>query len=98
MPVPEERLEPIREYLRHAFPQWELADQWDGHHEAHSFRLTRAGNPVHLLKVSREFLEDNEPAEIAAITEGRGVAAVLRQAAQHRVLLTNNGIAELPPA
>lgn len=97
MPVPEERLEPVRNYLRLAFPQWELADQWDGQHEAHSFRLTRHRDPVHLLKVSREFLDDHQPAEIAAIIEQRRVANALRHSAQHRVLLTNAGLAELPP-
>jgi hypothetical protein len=97
MPVAEERLEPVRNYLRNAFPNWELADQWDGHREAHSFRLILHGEPVHLLKVSREFFEDSELAEIALIIEQRGVANALRHSAEHRVLLTNAGLSELPP-
>jgi len=97
MPVPEDRLVPVRQYLAQAFAGWELADQWDGQREAHSFRLTRHQSPVHLLKVSRELLEDNQPAEITLILQHHGVAQALAQTPQHRVLLTNQGLSALPP-
>ena len=98
MPVAEERLAPIRQYLAQAFPDWELADQWDGNREAHTFRLEKHREPIHLLKVSRELLDDNQPAEIAAIIAGRGVADALRQFPTHRLLLTTRGLSDLGPA
>jgi hypothetical protein len=95
MPVPEERLEPVREYLREAFPDWELADQGDGIRGAHTFRLTGQNALVHVLKVSRELLDDNQPAEISAILAHRGVAQALRDVADHRLLLTSHGLSRL---
>ena len=97
MPVPEERLASVRAYLQHEFEDWNLADQWDGNTQSHAFRLTKHGEPVHLLKVSREFLEDNQPAEIAAAVAHWNAAGALRAALQHRVLMTSNGLQLLPP-
>jgi hypothetical protein len=97
MPVAEEGLEPVREYLRQTFPDWELADQWDGHREAHSFRLTKPRQPVHLIEVSRELLDDNQPAQISAILAARGISQALRAAASHRLLLTSHVLEEMGP-
>ena len=94
-PVSEERLEPVRAYLRQAFPDWELADQWDGDLEAHSFRLYRHREPVHLLKVSRNVLDDNRPEELSAMLGNRNTAQALRQAQAHRLILTSNGLAPI---
>ena len=98
MPIPEERLEAVRNYLREAFPGCELSDQADGIRGAHSFRLTRQGSPAHMLKVSRELLEDNQPAQISAILAHRAAAQALRDAADHRLLLTSHGLSRLAPA
>ena len=88
----------MRRYLRAAFADWELADQWDWAREAHSFRLVSHQQPVHLLKVSRELLDDNEPARISAILAASSVAAALRATPGHRLLLTSDGLSELDPA
>jgi len=90
--IPEERLAPIRSYLRAAFPDWELAERWDGDHEAHAFRLTKCHEPVHLLRVSRNVLDDNEPDQLAALVAQRGVAQALRNTDGHHILLTTHGL------
>jgi hypothetical protein len=98
MPIAQERIQAVRAYLEQAFPDWELADRWDGNHECHTFRLTRRQEDVHLLRVSRNVLDDNEPHTIAAILVGSGVAYALRHSAHHRLLLASHGLVELGPA
>lgn len=94
-PVPEERLERVRVYLRQAFPDWELADRWDGDHECHAFRLTKHREPVHLLRVSRTVLDDNQPEELSVLLAARGVINALREVEHHRLLLTTHGLVSI---
>ncbi|MGH8687353.1 MAG: hypothetical protein ACREVQ_06555 [Burkholderiales bacterium] len=90
--ISEERLEAVREYLHRVFPDWALAERWDGDHEAHSFLLKKAREPVHLLKVSRTVLDGCGPRKIAVLLEGHHVADELRRAQSHRLLLTDHGL------
>ncbi len=90
--IAEERLDAVRKYLHQVFPDWALAERWDGEHEAHSFLLKKAREPVHLLKVSRALLDDNGPRKLAGLLEGRQVAHALRKAEKHRLLLTERGL------
>lgn len=91
-PVREEKLEPARAYLRLSFQDWELEDRWDWEREANTYRLYRHRQPIYLLKVSRELLDDNLPAQITAILEQSRVAEAMQQAEGHRILLTSNGM------
>jgi hypothetical protein len=90
--IAEERLDAVRKYLLHVFPDWALAERWDDDHEAHTFLLKKAREPVHLLKVSRAVLDDLGPRKLAGLLEARQVASALRKADKHRLLLTARGL------
>ncbi|MGE3162554.1 MAG: hypothetical protein AB7K53_11020 [Burkholderiales bacterium] len=90
--VAEDRLEAVRRYLHDVFPDWALAEGWDGEHEAHTFLLKKPHEPLHLLKVSRTVLDDFGPRKLAGLLEDRQVARALRKAEKHRVLLTARGL------
>lgn len=90
-----ERLDAVREYLREVFPDWALAERWDGEHEAHSFLLKKPSEPVHLLKVSRSVLDHCGPKKLAGLLEGHQVAQALRKAEKHRLLLTQRGLDQI---
>lgn len=92
MRIAEERLEAVRKYLHQVFPDWALAERWDDDHEAHTFLLKKPREPVHLLKVSRAVLDDLGPRKLAGFLEGHHVAAELRKAGSHRLLLTARGL------
>lgn len=90
--VAEERLEAVRRYLHEVFPDWALAERWDGDHEAHTFLLKKPREPLHLLKVSRAVLDDCGPRKLAGLLEDRQVARALRKADKHRLMLTARGL------
>lgn len=90
--IAEERLEAVRSYLHQLFPDWALAERWDGDHEAHSFLLKKPHEPVHLLKVSRAVLDDCGPRKLAGLLEGHQVAHALRRAEKHRLMLSARGL------
>ncbi len=90
--IAKERVDAVRKYLHQVFPDWALAERWDGEHEAHSFLLKKAREPVHLLKVCRAVLDDNSPRKLAGLLEGRQVANALRKAEKHRLMLTERGL------
>jgi hypothetical protein len=90
--IAEERLEAVRRYLHEVFPDWALAERWDGEHEAHSFLLKKPREPVHLLKVSRTVLDDCGPRKLVGLLEGHQVASALRKAEKHRLLLSQRGL------
>lgn len=90
--IAEDRLEAVRVYLHQLFPDWALAERWDGEHEAHSFLLKKPREPVHLLKVSRVVFDEYGPRKLAGLLEGQQVASALRKAEKHRLLLTRRGL------
>ncbi len=90
--IAEERLDAVRKYLHHVFPDWAIAEGWDGDHEAHTFLLKKPREPVHLLKVSRTLLDDCGPRKLAGLLEGHQVAHALRKAAHHRLMLSARGL------
>jgi hypothetical protein len=90
--ISKERLDAVREYLRQVFPDWALAESWDGDREAQNFLLKKPSEPLHLLKVSRAVLDDCGPRKLAGLLIGRQVANALRKAEKHRLLLTERGL------
>jgi hypothetical protein len=90
--IAEERLDAVRKHLHQVFPDWALAERWDDDHEAHTFLLKKPREPVHQLKVSRAVLDDLAPRKLAGFLEGHHVAAELRKAATHRLMLTARGL------
>jgi hypothetical protein len=83
----EDCLESIREYLRNAFPDWTVIDALDNGRDAHVFRISRPREPIHVLTVHRQVLEDHTPAELVRLLAERRVAQAMRDAPVHRVLL-----------
>lgn len=90
--IAEERLEAVRRYLGEVFPDWALAERWDGDHEAHTFLLKKPREPLYLLKVSKSVLDDCGPRKLAGLLEGYQVAYALRKAEKHRLMLTASGL------
>jgi hypothetical protein len=74
------------------FPDWALAERWDGDHEAHTFLLKKPREPLYLLKVSKAVLDDFGPRKLAGLLEGYQVAHALRKAEKHRLMLTSRGL------
>ena len=83
-------IDSIRDYLRLAFRDWQLRNDWDHERDAHVFRLARHPAPIHLLTVPRALVEDNGPAQMIRLLASRGVAQALRAAPAHRVCLTTD--------
>ncbi len=90
--VAKDRLDAVRNYLHEVFPDWALAESWDGDREAQNFLLKKQSEPLHLLKVSRKVLEDFGPTRLGRLLQGYQVASALRKAEKHRVLLTQHGV------
>lgn len=90
--IAEERLEAVRRYLLQLFPDWALAERWDGDKEAHTFLLKKPREPVYLLKVSRAVLDDCGPRKLSGLLEGHQVGHALRRAEKHRLMLTARGL------
>lgn len=90
--ISEERLEAVRRYLGEVFPDWALAERWDGDHEAHTFLLKKPREPLYLLKVSKSVLDNCGPRKLAGLLEGYQVAYALRKAEKHRLMLTARGL------
>lgn len=90
--VAEERLEAVRKYLEALFPDWALAERWDGDKDAHTFLLKKPREPLYLLKVSKAVLDDCGPRKLAGLLEGHQVAHALRKADKHRLMLTARGL------
>jgi hypothetical protein len=90
--ISKERLDAVRAYLREDFPDWALAESWDGDREAQNFLLKKPREPLHLLKVSRTVLDQCGPRKLAGLLEGHQVASALRRAEKHRLLLTQRGL------
>jgi hypothetical protein len=93
--ISKERLDAVREYLRQVFPDWALAESWDGDREAQNFLLKKPREPLHLLKVSRAVLDECGPRKLAGLLEGHQVASALRRAEKHRLLLTQRGLDQI---
>ena len=93
--ISKDRLDAVRGYLREVFPDWALAESWDGDREAQNFLLKKPREPLHLLKVSRSVLDQCGPRKLAGLLEGYQVASALRKAEKHRVLLTQRGVDKL---
>ena len=90
--VAKDRLDAVRNYLHEVFPDWALAESWDGDREAQNFLLKKPSEPLHLLKVSRAVLELCGPKKLAGLLADRQVAHALRRAEKHRLLLTQRGL------
>lgn len=93
--ISKERLDAVREYLQQVFPDWALAESWDGDREAQNFLLKKPREPLHLLKVSRAVLDQCGPRKLAGLLEGYQVASALRRAEKHRLLLTQRGLDQI---
>lgn len=93
--VPKERLDAVRDYLHRVFPDWALADSWDGDREAQTFLLKKPREPLHLLKVSRALLEHCAPEKLSGLLEGHHVDRELRKADKHRLILTQRGLHQI---
>ena len=59
---------------------------------SHFYRVDRAGQVAHRVYVSREFLSDQSPDEIALLFHHWGIAAKIRGAGLRTVTVTNAGV------
>jgi len=88
---PEEKLNVVRNYLRNEFPGYDLHDRYDFDRVAHTFRLT-SENKVHLVTVSREFLDDHNASEISSSLEKSQLGNCFQGENILRAIVTNHGI------
>src|SRR3989449_8211897 len=64
-------LDAVRQHLKQCFPDWAVDERWDGDREAQSFRLTKPSEPVHLLEVRRNVLDNHRPEELSVLLKYR---------------------------
>jgi hypothetical protein len=87
----EDKLSVIRNYLRTEFPGFDLEDRYDSDRIAQTFRLDE-GQKIHLVTVSREFIDDHTPSEISMILQGSHLKQFFYGEKVTRVLVTSKGI------
>jgi len=85
-------LDAVRQHLKQCFPDWAVDERWDGNREAQSFRLTKPSEPVHLLEVRRNVLDNHRPEELSVLLKYQAVGQSLAHAEGHRLLLSARGL------
>jgi hypothetical protein len=86
-----EKYEVIKDYLRKKFPDSTIEQKDDFNRGADSFKVHLADCTL-LLKVGREFLEDNNIAEIISIFNPWALAQILEKNPEFLVLVTQRGV------
>ncbi|HXR17937.1 MAG TPA: hypothetical protein VN777_17215 [Terriglobales bacterium] len=87
----EEKLGPIRRYLRNGFLGHAVEDEYHFDSRGQIFTVER-GSVLYRARVSQEFLDDHAPAEITNLLHQWDLASALRDAGGVMVLVTNSGI------
>ena len=88
----EAKVEAVRRYLKHHFQALDLYDLDEPTRSAHLFRVYHAEPPLsYTAKISREFLQQHAPEDIATLLEQWQLAEVMRGAGLQDVLVTNSG-------
>jgi hypothetical protein len=85
-------LDAVRQHLKQCFPDWAVAERWDGNREAQTFRLTKPSEPAHLLEVRRNVLDNHGPEELSVLLKYQAVGQSLAHADRHRLLLCARGL------
>lgn len=88
----------VGEFLKEAFPGDHVYDAENFDSDSHFYRINHgdSGKLKHRVYVSREFLDDHDEAGILQRLRAWNVAATIRQARAHKVLVTNTGCASSP--
>lgn len=95
----ESKVAAARGYLCHAFPNCPIHDKENFDRIAQEFRnAEKSGGVIHKVIVSREFLEDNAPAEIERKLMAWKLADTVRRASGAEVSVTNDGVKVNKPA
>ena len=87
----EEKLGPIRRYLRNQFLGHAVEDEYHFDSLGQMFTVER-GSVLYRARVPREFLDDHTPPEIANLLHQWDLASALRNAGGVMLLVTNAGI------
>ena len=79
----------IAEFLLESFVGCYVFHHEDQHGVAETYRIINAttAKALHLVSVSREFLDDHAADEIVPVLQSRDVLRTLRRAGRHRVLV-----------
>ena len=85
----EAKLDVVREYLKNAFPEATIDEKYDFDRDAQTFRI-RLGTDLLLLKVGRNFLSDNNEAEVQTHFENWEVAKLLQANKEFGIFVGNN--------
>ena len=87
----EEKLSAIRNYLKEEFSEHEIADKYDFDREAQTFRLSTK-HKIHLVTVSREFLDDHSASEISNILSRSHLNQYFQKENVVRIVVKNSEI------
>lgn len=88
---PEDKLNAVRNYLKSEFPGYTIDDHYDFDRFAQTFRLT-LGDKIHLVTVSREFIDDHSVSEISILLQGYNLSQYFKDEKVVRVIVTNSGV------
>lgn len=86
-----EKYEVIEDYLRKKFPDSTIEKKDDFNRGAQSFKVHLSDCTL-LLKVGREFIEDNNIAEIISLFDLWALAEILEKSPELLVLVTHRGV------
>ncbi len=91
----DEKIEVIRRYLRIEFPDHIIEDQYNFDLGAQIFRVSKVDTP-YIVRVTQEFIDDNDSASIEVILQRRNIANLIRENRGQKILL-RSGDAEILP-
>ena len=84
------KLNVIRNYLNVEFPGNTVEDQYDFDRTAQTFRI--ANDRIHLVTISRAFLDDHDVSEIESYLKGSHLSKYFQREGVNRITVTNSGI------
>jgi hypothetical protein len=91
--INEQKLEVVREMLRHGFPGLAVEDAADElDHATRFFSIRQGREPRHRLSVSREFFDDHSLERIEPLLQSWRVVGALKQAGLHLVVVGSIGV------
>ena len=85
------KVEELHKYLETESPGLSVEVGWDSDLRAHSFRFDKGASLAHLLKISKELLDNYAVPEVIDKLEGAQWKSVLQQAGRNPVIFTSTG-------
>lgn len=84
----ENKIQAVREYLSSKFPESKIEEKYDFDRSAQKFKIYKERSLL-LLKISENFLDDNDKEQIKNTLENQKIAELLEENNEKIVFVTN---------